>query len=82
MSAQLRTIEHVIAGQHIREYPDALRHRQEDELQIAVKQYVPIHDAEPVPRNAVTVIGVPANGMLKVHGLRIDVASNCCLTCI
>ncbi|KAF5866560.1 hypothetical protein ETB97_011445 [Aspergillus alliaceus] len=67
MSFPFQVIEHVLPGQHIREYPQSIRGRQETPLQIAIKQYVPV-DAErssPIPDNAVTIIGVPGNGSPK-----------------
>ncbi|OKL57974.1 hypothetical protein UA08_06544 [Talaromyces atroroseus] len=58
-------IEHVIAGQHIREYPQSIKGSQETPLQLVIKQYVPVDQSDPVPDNAVTLIGVPGNGSSK-----------------
>lgn len=58
-------IEHVIPGQHIREYPNATKLREEDVLQISIKQYVPLNRSTPVPDNAVTIIGAHGNGFPK-----------------
>ena len=65
MATAFTTVEHVINGQHIREYPNATRHRQEDAFQLAIKQYVPLNVPNPVPENAVTIIGVHGNGFPK-----------------
>ncbi|KAL8823414.1 MAG: hypothetical protein Q9191_005875 [Dirinaria sp. TL-2023a] len=59
-------IEHVIPGQHIREYPNATKLREEDVLQISIKQYVPLNRSTPAPDNAVTIIGAHSNGFPKV----------------
>ena len=65
MATVLTTTEHVIKGQHIREYPNATKHRQEDTLHLSIKQYVPLDLPDPVPENALTVIGVHGNGFPK-----------------
>lgn len=65
MSFPFKIIEHVIPGQHIREYPQSIRGRQETALQLSIKQYVPTDRPDPVPENAVTIIGVPGNGSPK-----------------
>lgn len=57
--------EHSIPGQHIRGYPGGIRTSQEDVLYIAVKQYVPVDRVEPVPEDAITIIGLHANGFVK-----------------
>lgn len=64
MSFPFKVIDHVLPGQHIREYPHSIKGRQETPLQLAVKQYVPV-DADTIPDNAVTIIGVPGNGSPK-----------------
>jgi hypothetical protein len=65
MSFPFKVIEHVIPGQHIREYPQSVKGRQEAPLQLAIKQYVPVDLSDPVPDNAVTLIGVPGNSSSK-----------------
>ncbi|GAD98777.1 toxin biosynthesis protein [Paecilomyces variotii No. 5] len=65
MSFPFKVIEHVIPGQHIREYPQSIKGRQETALQLSIKQYVPTDRPDPVPDNAVTIIGVPGNGSPK-----------------
>jgi hypothetical protein len=47
--------------QHIREYPNALKHRQEDVSSLAIKQYIPLDNLEP-EAGAVTIIAGHANG--------------------
>lgn len=75
MAPVFKIIEHVIPGQHIREYPNATKHRQEDVLKIVVKQYVPLDTGDCVPHNAVTVVGMHGNGFPKVSG----VVEFCCV---
>jgi hypothetical protein len=66
MSSDLfRVQEHVVAGQHIREYPGATRKIQEDVLNLHVKQYTPL-DVGPLGSRAVTIISAHANGFPKV----------------
>lgn len=66
MSAHLfRIAEHVVPSQHIREYPRATAHEQEDILNLAVKQYTPLNNLDPQLGN-VTIIGAHANGFPKV----------------
>ncbi|KAI9769112.1 MAG: hypothetical protein M1840_004463 [Geoglossum simile] len=77
--------EHVVPCQHIREYPQATAHEQEDVLHLAVKQYIPLDNQSPSPGD-VTIIAAHANGFpkeifeplweeisrrSKTHGLRI-----------
>ena len=66
MSTSLFCVEeHVVPCQHIREYPRATAGEQEDELHLAVKQYVPLDNPDPQPGD-VTIIGAHANGFPKV----------------
>ncbi|KAK1144344.1 hypothetical protein N8T08_005496 [Aspergillus melleus] len=65
MTFPFKIIEHRLPGQHIREYPHSIQGRQETPLQVAIKQYVPLDAAQPVPDNAVTIIGIPGNGSPK-----------------
>ena len=67
MADLFRIVEHVIPGQHIREYPNATKNIQEEILQLSIKQYVPLHVPDPLPRNSVTIIGVHGNGFPKVN---------------
>ena len=67
MASAFKIVEHIIPGQHIREYSHATSHRQEDTLLIAVKQYLPLKTANPEPDGAVTIIGVHGNGFPKVR---------------
>ncbi|KAL8392200.1 hypothetical protein RB595_002406 [Gaeumannomyces hyphopodioides] len=65
MSSQVFEIkEHIIDASHIREYPRATAHSQEEVLKVAVKQYIPKSNPNPQPGD-VTVIGAHANGFPK-----------------
>ena len=66
MASVFHVIEHSIPGQHIRESPKGTKHRQEDILQICVKQYVPASTPEIDTGTGLTIIGVPGNGFPKV----------------
>ena len=66
MASVFNIIEHSIPGQHIREYPKGTKHRQEDTLQLCVKQYVPANISEVEADHGLTIIGVPGNGFPKV----------------
>ncbi|KAJ5916067.1 hypothetical protein N7504_000082 [Penicillium tannophilum] len=65
MSFPFQIIEHVIPGQHIREYPQSTRGKQETPHHIAIKQYIPIDRPSPIPDNAITIIGSAGNGSPK-----------------
>ncbi|GAQ11645.1 hypothetical protein ALT_8966 [Aspergillus lentulus] len=65
MTFPFRIVEHIIPGQHIREHPHALKGRQETALKLAIKQYIPLDQTEPIPENAVTIIGAHGNGFPK-----------------
>lgn len=65
MSSVFKIQEHTIPTTHIREYPRALANDQEDELQLAVKQYTPRENARKDDQG-VTIIGAHANGFPKV----------------
>ncbi|KAK6596954.1 toxin biosynthesis protein [Botrytis cinerea] len=63
-SSYFNVFEHTIPCQHLREYPRSTRTRQEDVLQLAIKQYEPIHRND-LQDNAVTIIATHANGFVK-----------------
>jgi hypothetical protein len=65
MSANFQIIEHTVPCQHIREYPNGTKSRQEAVLQLAIKQYVPLRRSKP-REDAVTIITGHANGFPKV----------------
>ncbi|GFG23216.1 toxin biosynthesis protein, putative [Aspergillus udagawae] len=65
MTFPFRIVEHIIPGQHIREHPHALKGRQEAALKLAIKQYIPLDQTDPIPENAVTIIGSHGNGFPK-----------------
>jgi hypothetical protein len=65
MSSNLfKIIEHIVPCQHIREYPQATAYEQEDVLQLAVKQYVPLDNPNPQTGD-ITIIGAHACGFPK-----------------
>lgn len=64
MSTVFDIKEHVIDGQHIREYARATAHSQEEVLQLAVKQYIPKDNPHPKPGD-ITIIASHANGFVK-----------------
>lgn len=63
-SSVFRVIDHSTKAQHIREYPAATAGRQEDVLQLVIKQYVPL--SNPIPRPGdLSIIGAHATGFPK-----------------
>lgn len=58
-------IEHVVPGQHVREYPHATRTRQEDILHISVKEYVPKNASIQTKHPGITIIATHGNGFPK-----------------
>lgn len=66
MSTLFDIKEHVVDAQHIREYPRATAHSQEEVLQLAVKQYIPKDNLNPKPGD-ITIIASHANGFVKVR---------------
>lgn len=66
MANELQATRHVIPGQHIRGNHSALR-SQSGEVQIAVTQYVPRAQSQPLPEDALTIIGLHANGFPKAR---------------
>lgn len=67
MSTHLfRVDEHVSPCQHIREYPRATAHTQEDVLELAIKQYTPLDNLSPRAGD-ITIIAAHANGFPKVN---------------
>ncbi|KAB8260585.1 Alpha/beta hydrolase family-domain-containing protein [Aspergillus pseudonomiae] len=63
-SGPFRIVDHVVECQHIREYPAATANEQEDELHLAVKQYIPLDNPNPQPGD-VTILATHANGFPK-----------------
>ncbi|OAA65216.1 toxin biosynthesis protein [Niveomyces insectorum RCEF 264] len=53
--------EHVFDGQHIREYPRATAHAQEEVLRLCAKQYIPKSNPRPQPGD-VSFVAAHANG--------------------
>lgn len=64
MSTLFDVQEHVVDGQHIREYARATAHAQEEVLQLAVKQYTPKDNPHPQPGD-ITILAAHANGFVK-----------------
>ena len=64
VSHVFRIVEHTLPCSHIREYPNATAHSQEDVLHLAIKQYIPLDNPHPQPGD-VTIIGAHANGFPK-----------------
>lgn len=65
MASAFHVKEHSVEAQHIREYPKATAHSQEEVLHLAVKQYIPKSNPNPQAGD-VTIIGAHANGFPKV----------------
>jgi hypothetical protein len=57
--------EHTLECQHIREYARATSKSQEEVLQLAIKQYIPLDNPNPQAGD-LTIIGAHANGFPKV----------------
>ena len=66
MTPIFHVIEHVTFGQHIREYPNANKHRQEAALKLSIKQYTPLDTSALNLVHAITIIVAGANGFPKV----------------
>ncbi|KAI1434750.1 Alpha/beta hydrolase family-domain-containing protein [Xylaria sp. CBS 124048] len=56
--------EHIVPGQHIREWPRATANSQEEVLNLHVKQYTPKDNPSPQPGD-VTILAAHANGFPK-----------------
>lgn len=66
MSTLFDIKEHVVEGQHIREYARATAHSQEEVIHLSVKQYIPKDNPNPKPGD-ITIIASHANGFVKVR---------------
>ncbi|KAL5600935.1 hypothetical protein BROUX41_005769 [Berkeleyomyces rouxiae] len=64
MASVFTITEHVIDGQHIREFPRATGSAQEAVLKLAVKQYTPKDNLAPQPRD-ITIVAAHACGFPK-----------------
>ncbi|GFF51774.1 peroxisomal membrane protein LPX1 [Aspergillus udagawae] len=62
--SNFRVVEHVARAQNVRERPGAVKFGHEQELRLAVKQYIP-HDNPCPAKGDVTLIGAHANGFPK-----------------
>lgn len=76
MPGSFRVLEHVIPCQSIREYPGATAVEDEENLKLAVKQYIPLDNPNPQPGD-VTILGAHANGFSKVRTYTSGCFSNC-----
>ncbi|KAL4936652.1 hypothetical protein BDV06DRAFT_216513 [Aspergillus oleicola] len=63
-ASPFRIVEHTVPCQHIREYPGATANEQEDVLNLAVKQYIPLDNPQP-QLGDVTILAAHANGFPK-----------------
>lgn len=63
-SKYFRIDEHRCPSQHIREYPRSTANSQEEQLQLAIKQYSPSDNPRPQPGD-VTIIACHAAGCFK-----------------
>ncbi|KAI5367104.1 Putative alpha/beta hydrolase-1 [Septoria linicola] len=59
-----RTITHKVPAAHLREFPRATAHSEEDVLHFVVKQYIPLDNPDPQPGD-VTIIAAHAVGFNK-----------------
>ncbi|KAK5073712.1 hypothetical protein LTS08_002191 [Lithohypha guttulata] len=57
--------EHRVPASYIREYPHALANDQEEQLYLAVKQYIPLENKKEDKRTPCTIIGAHANAFNK-----------------
>ncbi|KXX83411.1 hypothetical protein MMYC01_200013 [Madurella mycetomatis] len=65
MPSSFAVKEHVVEAQHIREYPQATAHSQEDVLYLTV-EYIPKNNQNPAPGDG-TIIAAHANGFIKAR---------------
>ena len=73
MAFPFKIVEHIIPGQHIREYPKSTKYGQETVFRIAIKQYISLDDTSLASDRAVTIIGAHGNGFPKVSHQAIHV---------
>jgi hypothetical protein len=69
--SHFRVVEHTIRGQNIRERPGAVKSGHEQDIRLAVKQYIPLDNPSP-QEGDVTLIGAHANGFPKVSHLSLS----------
>ncbi|EAW09077.1 uncharacterized protein ACLA_078250 [Aspergillus clavatus NRRL 1] len=62
--SHFRAIEHTIRCQNVRQRPGAVKAGHENQLRLAVKQYIPLDNSSP-REGDVTIIGAHANGFPK-----------------
>lgn len=61
-----RVVEHVVPTQHTRQWPRGTEVGHENDLKLAVKQYIPKDNDDPQPGD-ITLIAAHANGFPKVN---------------
>lgn len=64
--SHFRVVEHTIRCQNVRERAGAVFDGHQNDLRLAVKQYIPLDNPHP-QEGDVTLIGAHANGFPKVH---------------
>jgi hypothetical protein len=64
MASRFKIVQHVVEGQHTREYAHATANDDSDIPRLAVKQYIPLDNLDPQPGD-VTIIAAHANGVPK-----------------
>src|ERR1700759_5096755 len=62
--SKYRIVSHRVPCSYIREHPRALADSENDQLYLAVKQYIPLSNPEPQPGD-ITIIGAHANAFPK-----------------
>ncbi|KAL8937537.1 MAG: hypothetical protein Q9216_004379 [Gyalolechia sp. 2 TL-2023] len=63
-SSLFQLTEYTSPCQHVREYPQATRNGERDDLKLAVKKYLPLNQSEPTDGD-ITIIAAHANGFPK-----------------
>lgn len=66
--SHFRVVEHTARCQNVRQRPGAVKAGHENELRLAVKQYIPLDNPHP-KEGDVTIIGAHANAFPKVSQL-------------
>lgn len=62
--SRYRVVSHQVPCSYVREYRQALANSEDDQLHLAVKQYIPLSNPNPQPGD-ITIIGAHANGFPK-----------------
>lgn len=59
-------VEHIVPCQHVREHQEATAFGDDDELHLAIKQYIPSETA-PSSSSGITIVAAHAAGVVKVY---------------